>query len=92
MNPWTMQMIGTLVLGGLVVSSALAVVTNIDARRELFGSMQSQRKDRDQADAQWRKLLLEQAALSSQVSIDRVARNRLKMKLPEADSTVVVEF
>ena len=92
MNPQMMQRLLTLMLGGLVVSSALTVVTNIDARRELFGNIQSQRQGRDLADAEWRKLLLEQAALSSQVNVDGVARKRLKMKLPEPGSTVMVEF
>ncbi|MBL4621643.1 MAG: cell division protein FtsL [Immundisolibacteraceae bacterium] len=92
MNALTKQLLSTLMLGGLVMGSALAVVTNIDSRRELFGKMQTQREGRDLVDAQWRKLLLERAALSSQVSVDRVALQRLKMKLPEPDSTVTVTF
>ena len=92
MNSRALQLILTLMLGGLVVSSALAVVTNIDSRRELFGKMQIQREGRDRVDDQWRKLLLEQAALSAQVSVDRTARQRLGMKLPESKSTVTVSF
>ena len=92
MKPLTYQFISTVMLGGLVVGSALAVVTNIDSRRELFGKMQTQREGRDQIDAQWRKLLLERAALSSQVNVEGVARQRLKMKLPESNSTVTVAF
>ncbi|MBV1960737.1 MAG: cell division protein FtsL [Immundisolibacteraceae bacterium] len=92
MKPLTYQLLCTVMLGGLVVGSALAVVTNIDSRREFFGKMQTQRMGRDQVDAQWRKLLLERAVLSSQVTVEGVALQRLKMKLPEPGSTVTVAF
>jgi len=86
------ELVSTLVLFGLVVLSALAVVANIDARRQVFAAMQAQRLGHDKADSHWRQLLLEQAAQSAQVTVDSVAHKRLKMGLPERSSTIVVDL
>jgi len=73
-----------------VVFSALAVVANIDTRRQLFTQMQVQREGHDQVAAHWRQLLLEQAALSAQVAVESLAQKRLHMKLPGPELTIVV--
>ena len=80
----------TLLLFGLVVISALAVVTNIDTRRQLFSAMQIQRQGLDQTNSHWRQLLLEQAAQSAQVEVDNIAHQRLQMVFPDHHSTIVV--
>ena len=90
MTPRVADLISTLLLFALVVASALAVVSNIDARRQVFAAMQSQRDGRDQIDTRWRRLLLEQAARSAQVEVDSVAHERLHMGRPESNSTVLV--
>ncbi len=80
----------TLVLLGLVVVSALAVVTNIDDRRQVFAARQAQLVASDKADGHWRQLLLEQAAQSTQVEVDKVAHHRLKMRQPAPDAIILV--
>ncbi|MEL0082061.1 MAG: cell division protein FtsL [Gammaproteobacteria bacterium] len=90
MTPKTVELIATLILFLLVVASALAIVGNMDNRRQLFTSMQMQRQDQDRIDSQWRQLMLEQAALSAQVEVDSVAGDRLKMALPDRQSTILV--
>jgi cell division protein FtsL len=80
----------TLVLLGLVVVSALAVVTNIDDRRQVFAARQAQLVASDKADGHWRQLLLEQAAQSTQVEVDKVAHHRLKMRQPAPGSIILV--
>jgi len=90
MNAFTMTLVSTAVLFGLVVVSALSVVSNIDDRRQLFSAIQVHGHNRAQADSNWRQLLLEQAAQSSQVMVDSVAHERLQMGLPERNSTIVV--
>lgn len=90
MTPKSVELIATLILFLLVVASALAIVGNMDGRRQLFTSMQMQRQDQDRIDSQWRQLMLEQAALSAQVEVDSVAGDRLKMALPDRQSTILV--
>lgn len=90
LNPASIDRAIALMLLGLVVMSAIAVVTNIDARRQVFAAMQSQLVDSDKAGAHWRQLLLEQAALSTQVEVDKVAHQRLKMSQPVRSSTILV--
>jgi cell division protein FtsL len=90
MSPRLTPIILTGALFALVVFSALAVVTNIDTRRQLFAAMQVQRAGHDQVAAHWRQLLLEQAALSAEVAVESIAQKRLKMKLPGPELTIVV--
>lgn len=90
MSPRIGDLASTLLLFALVVASALAIVSNIDDRRQVFAAMQSQGDSRDRIDTHWRQLLLEQAARSAQVEVDSVAHQRLGMDRPQSNSTVLV--
>lgn len=89
-SPWTEPAI-LLLLAVAAVGSALAVVNNIHTRRQLVGQMQQLGSAADRISIEWRQLLLEQSALGARVRVDKVARERLRMVVPDRSNTVVVD-
>ncbi len=78
------------VLSLAVVLSALAVVYAKFQSRILFAELQSLSKSQDRMDVEWGQLQLEQSTWAAHGRIERMARQRLQMVLPEANQIVVV--
>lgn len=86
-------MILRLLLTVLVVANlvtALAVVHARHRHRVLFVEFNQLDKARDELDIDFGRLQLEQATWSESNRIDQVARDRLGMKFPEGEETVVI--
>ncbi len=81
-------LLGVLLLA--TVASALAVVYERYRHRQLFVELTGLERDRDELNVEFGRLQLEQATWAQANRIDQVARERLGMKLPEADDIVVV--
>lgn len=79
----------TLVAGCLV--SALAVITTTHLTREQYGRMQQLEREQNQLQTEWGQLLLEESAWSSPARIERLAMERLKMRLPDVDEVEVIQ-
>ena len=58
--------------------------------RQLFVELTALEKARDELNIDFGRLQLEQATWAESNRIDQVARDRLGMRFPEADETVVV--
>jgi cell division protein FtsL len=80
---------GALVLG-LVIVSALAVVTLRHQNRSSFTQLRALQTERDELNNEWGRLLLEQGAWSEHRRIESLARGQLGMALPESSQVVVV--
>ena len=72
------------------VASAIAVVYARHLHRQAFATLTALQHVRDELDIEFGRLQLEQATWAESNRIDQVARNRLGMKFPEGDETVVV--
>ena len=72
------------------VATALAVVHARHRHRVLFVEASRLEKARDELNIDFGRLQLEQATWAESNRIDQVARDRLGMRFPEADETVVV--
>jgi len=78
------------VLWVAVLGSAVAVVYVRNEARTLFNQLEQLSAQRDQLNIEWGQLQLEQSAWSNHGFVERVADDKLHMKLPKpADVRIV---
>lgn len=70
------------VLWFLVLGSAVATIWCKHRARELFVELEQLNAGRDQLDAEWGRLQLEQSAWSTLAYVERVADAKLHMRIP----------
>jgi cell division protein FtsL len=73
-----------------VVVSAVGVVHAKYQSRELFVTLQELIRERDAIEEEWGRLQLELGSWGTHVRVERLARDRLQMRLPRADEVVVL--
>ena len=74
----------------ILLSSALAVVYSKHLYRKLHIQLQHLQQARDSLHNEWTQLLLEQGTLASDVRVEKIARETLKMKIPDPTQTQVI--
>lgn len=79
-----------LMLALLVMVSAVAVIEAKHESRKRFVHLQTLEKERNQMNVEWGQLQLEQGTWATHSRVERVARRRLNMRLPQAESTVII--
>jgi cell division protein FtsL len=79
--------LGLLVI--MLISTAVGVVYARHESRKLFVGLQQLERERDDLNIEWGRLQLEQGAWSSHGRIERIAREKLEMRMPD-DSTMVI--
>ena len=82
--------IAMLVLWGLLLVSAIAVVWSRHQTRSLFIEMQSLSTERDALDIEWGQLKLEQSAWSTHGRVEQTARVNLRMVIPRPNEVRIV--
>ena len=75
----------------LVLASALAVSYSVHETRRLTASAQALQAEQDRLQTQWGQLLLERSTWGAYGRVERLAREKLNMKVPEGDERVVVK-
>jgi cell division protein FtsL len=80
--------LGSLLL--IVIASALGVVYSKHESRKLFVQLQSLEKERDRMDIEWGKMQLEQSTWATHARIERLARKKLDMTIPDAKNVVIL--
>ncbi len=73
----------------MVVSSAVGVVYARHEGRKQFVVLQQLSRERDDLDIEWGRLQLEQGAWAAHGRIERIAHEKLNMRLPMAKDTVI---
>ena len=73
-----------------VLISAIAVVSVRHEARTSFIKLQSLVKQRDALIVEWGQLQIEQSTFATHARIDRLAREKLKLKQPLAEDIVIV--
>lgn len=71
-----------LLLLAAVIASALAVIRTKHENRALVAQLEQLRAERDRLDMEWAQLQLEEATLSHNARVDRIAREHLGMTEP----------
>ena len=85
---WLYVLLGALWFAVLV--SAIAVVTVRHEVRTRFIELQKIVKARDALIVEWGQLQIEQSTFATHGRIDRLAREKLKLKQPLADDIIIV--
>ena len=76
---------------GLVLISALLLVYSKHQSRKLFVEVQQLNYQVDDLNTEWGRLQLEQSAWSDHGRIERIARLKLSMVMPESDEVVFIK-
>lgn len=84
------QLGGVGILMSLVIASAVAVAYSKHQSRKLFVELQALKTQRDELEIEWGRLQLEQSTWATHGRIEKLARDRLQMRLPPAQSSVLV--
>lgn len=79
-----------LVLVVVVVGSAVGVIYSKHKSRRLFIELQDLQQQRDQLNTEWGRLQLEQGAWATHGRIERIARERLEMRMPSQSDVVIL--
>jgi cell division protein FtsL len=85
------QVITLLILTGLVLISAFAVIDAKHESRKRFAQLQALEKERDKMDVEWGQLQLEQSTWATHSRVEQIARKQLQMVIPDTKSIVIVK-
>ena len=75
----------------LVMASAVGVVWSKQQSRNQFVELQRLEKERDQLDTEWGQLRLEQSTWVTYGRIEKIARDELRMLVPQPNQVHLVE-
>lgn len=75
----------------LVVISALAVSYSAHWSRVLLNELAAEMDQRENAQAEWGRLILEQSTWTAHSRVETLATNELKMRVPEASEVILVK-
>lgn len=81
----------TSLLALLVLLSALVLVYTKHESRKLFVEVQQLNYQIDELDTEWARLQLEQSAWSEHGRIEKIARSKLSMVMPDKDEVVFIK-
>jgi cell division protein FtsL len=79
------------VLLALVLLSALAVSWTVHESRRLTNRVQQLQSEQDRLQTEWGQLLLEHSTWGSYARVERMAREKLDMHLPQGEQKVLVK-
>ncbi len=79
-----------LILLALLTACALGLVTSQHKARKLFAELEREQNLAKQIDVEWGQLQLEQSTWAMHARVEKLARERLHMSVPDATRTQVV--
>ena len=91
MNERQRILIVVTLLFSLVLASAILLIYSKHQSRKLFIELQQLKYQVDALNTEWSQLQLEQSAWSGHGRIERIARKRLSMVMPESGEVVFVQ-
>ena len=91
MNSHQRVLIITVLVFFAVLVSAFMLVYTKHQSRKLYVEVQQLKRQADELNTEWGQLQLEQSAWSDHGRIERVARTRLSMIMPEPDDVVFIK-
>ncbi|NOQ69325.1 MAG: cell division protein FtsL [Gammaproteobacteria bacterium] len=91
MNERKRVLIVVALLFSMVLGSAILLVYSKHQSRKVFVELQQLNYQVDGLNTEWSQLQLEQSAWSGHGRIERIARNRLSMVMPESADVVFVK-
>ena len=83
-------LISSILLIALLISSLVAVETAFRTR-QVYSQLQNLYAERNNLVVEWGRLLLEKATVASDARLDRIAQDKLLMKIPSSKDTLLIE-
>lgn len=80
-----------LLLLAIAVACALSVVTANHKARKLFIELDREQSRMHQLEVEWGQLQLEQSTWAGHARIEKIAREKLQMKVPDPRQTLTLE-
>lgn len=77
-------------LAVVLVASSIGVAVSAHENRELFNTLSQLQAERDQFQAEWSQLLLEQSALGAHGRVEKLGAERFNMVVPGRQDIVLV--
>ena len=77
-------------LAAALLATAMGIVFSTHESRKLFVELQGLQKTRDELNAEWGRLQLEQSTWATHGRIEQIANNKLDMVNPSAGTVVIV--
>lgn len=77
-------------LMAVITVNALFVVIAAHDSRQLWRQLQQEKRVEAELEMEWKRLMLERGARRGHSRIERIARSRLDMVMPEAENVVIV--
>jgi cell division protein FtsL len=74
----------------VLTACALGLVTSQHQARKLFAELEREQERAKQLDVEWGQLQLEQSTWAMHARVEKLARERLRMSVPDAKRTQVV--
>jgi len=81
---------GVILIALLLMASALGVVYAKHRSRGLFIELQGMQRDRDRMEVEWGRLQLELATLANPGYVERIAREKRDMRVPDPDEVRIL--
>ena len=78
-------------LAALIVASALGVVAAQHQSRKLVTEIEKEQGRTQALKIEWDQLQLESGAVGARQRVEKIAREQLRMRLPEHDNQIVLE-
>lgn len=73
-----------------VLISAIGVAYSAHLNRQLVNTLYTELNERDKAQAEWGRLILEQSTWTAHSRIETLASDQLKMRIPDASEIRMV--
>lgn len=80
-----------LLLIAIVLASALGTVASQHTARKLFTEMEREQERMRQLEVEWGQLQLEQSTWATHGRVERLARDELRMIIPQANDLRIVQ-
>lgn len=81
----------SLILLAVLTASALSLVSSQHEARKLFGELEQQQERARQLDVEFGQLQLESSTWAMHARVERIARQALRMRLPESGRVKIIE-
>jgi len=81
----------SLILLAVLTASALSLVSSQHEARKLFGELEQQQERSRQLDVEFGQLQLESSTWAMHARVERIARQALRMRLPESGRVKIIE-
>ena len=89
-NPWARGLGTAAILWLALMVSGITLVYSKHVMRQKVYELQALQENWDQMQVEWHRMLLEQGTWGGLNRIEQVATDQLRMKIPVADSVIVV--